>query len=603
MRDYKMEKLKRSEQMRIYKLIVIITVHFLVSVSYSQIHNGYELFFSDEFDSTVLDESVWYYRTDAKHQSIQLKENVILDSGSLKLDLTVLNSPVQGKNYGGAGIVTKERFHYGYYEVKAKIGDAINHDGDNLTDEGWHHAFWAMAAVPTDGSINTTYPGVRRTEIDCYEYTDNFTKDSIARFTQHIIVWKPDGKEWGRLPTPPEDLNEWYGFNTNNWHTYGFKWNEDRVVFFIDNEISKIAEYPSDRFEHDSINVWITAISANWTNSDPEQSEARYAYFRYYRPDEVNPPVPPATVSNLIAEEREWSVYLSWDENPEKNIYSYNIYRSSNSGESYELLAKIPGTEYEDYSVTGKQAYSYKICAFDSTGEMGAYSEAVRAIPFGDPGSNIAQGKPVTVSSELNSTYIGSNAVDGNKVDNSSRWLSEDTPYPHWIEVDLESKYELSMLKLWTGYNGYNKPLVDFEFQEWNGNEWASIFTESDNSKPEYFHSLDTLITDKVRLYITRGEDNIVRLYELELYGIPYVETKNEAHIYQQEIAVIPNPIRGDELFFTPQPEAVQVDIVNTLGQVLKSNLAMGEINISDLTPGRYFLRVGSNRAVSFIRN
>lgn len=85
--------------------------------------------------------------------------------------------------------------------------------------------------------------------------------------------------------------------------------------------------------------------------------------------------------------------------------------------------------------------------------------------------TNVAAGKTVTADSELNSTYVAEKAVDNNNSGNSSRWLSANTSWPHWIEVDLGSSYDINQLKFWTGYNGYKNP-VEYEFQYWNGSSW-----------------------------------------------------------------------------------------------------------------------------------
>ncbi len=250
---------------------------------------GYKMVWNDEFDGEKLDVTKWAYRTDNKHRSIQRKENIEIKDGALVLNLKVFKEPVEGKLASGAGIVTQRRFKYGYYEVRAKLGDGIDDDNDGRKDEGWHHSFWAMAAsVDTEkNEVNTTYPGIRRTEIDCYENPTEHKWDKhqfgLNNFTQHIIVWKEDGKEWGRLPKQPGDLTQMGDdFNASDWHVYGFEWTEDVVNFYVDGKLTKVAEYPKDKFVHDDINVWLTAIATNWNKPDQEQSQAQYDYFRFY---------------------------------------------------------------------------------------------------------------------------------------------------------------------------------------------------------------------------------------------------------------------------------------------------------------------------------
>lgn len=247
---------------------------------------GYKLVWYDEFDDTVVDTSKWAFRTDVKHRSVQLIENVSLNKGILKLNLYQLNNALKGKFATGAGIISKKKFKYGYYEVKARLGDKIDDDKDGKVDEGWHHAFWAMAAsIDAKGEVNTTYPPSRRTEIDCFENASTHkheAENSINKFTQHIIIWKPDGKEFGRVPETPKDIVALSGFNANNWHIYGFEWTENEVTFYVDGKVTHVAPYPALKFEHDDLNIWITAMAAEWTGTDQENSSAEYDYVRYY---------------------------------------------------------------------------------------------------------------------------------------------------------------------------------------------------------------------------------------------------------------------------------------------------------------------------------
>ena len=242
---------------------------------------GYQLVWSDEFDGDQLDTDAWAYRTDNKHRSLQRKENVTVKDGRLVLSLKVLDPPSRGKHASGAGIITKRRYRYGYFEVRARLGIP------GQDERGWHHSFWAMAAkVLPDGSVGTTYPGFRRTEIDCYENPTEHRHEpelnGLENFTQHIIVWKPDGKEAGRLPKPPTDVARMEDFDASEWHTYAYQWTPAQVRFYVDGKLNKIAEYPADKYEHDEVNLWLTAISALWNRGNQIPSRAEYDYLRCY---------------------------------------------------------------------------------------------------------------------------------------------------------------------------------------------------------------------------------------------------------------------------------------------------------------------------------
>ena len=72
-------------------------------------------------------------------------------------------------------------------------------------------------------------------------------------------------------------------FNATEWNTYAFEWTPEGVQFFVNGRKTVFGSYPADEFEHDRINVWLTAIAANWCDEDPEQSMAEYDYFRFYK--------------------------------------------------------------------------------------------------------------------------------------------------------------------------------------------------------------------------------------------------------------------------------------------------------------------------------
>ncbi|MDG2168523.1 MAG: glycoside hydrolase family 16 protein [Opitutales bacterium] len=73
-------------------------------------------------------------------------------------------------------------------------------------------------------------------------------------------------------------------FDGSQWHTYAFEWTPEKVTFFVDGQITHSVNYPADEQQHDEINVWLSAISANWNDENPIPSKAEYDYFRYYAP-------------------------------------------------------------------------------------------------------------------------------------------------------------------------------------------------------------------------------------------------------------------------------------------------------------------------------
>jgi hypothetical protein len=110
--------------------------------------------------------------------------------------------------------------------------------------------------------------------------------------------------------------------------------------------------------------------------------------------------------------------------------------------------------------------------------------------------------------------------VDGDNSNNSSRWVSANSAWPHWIKIDLQDTYSINRLKFWTGYDGYEKAPADFQFQRWDGSGWVDIIVESGNTDPVFSRTFTPVTTSRVRLYGTAGIDNYFRLYEIEVFGV-----------------------------------------------------------------------------------
>ncbi|MBD0402000.1 discoidin domain-containing protein [Flammeovirga sp. EKP202] len=132
--------------------------------------------------------------------------------------------------------------------------------------------------------------------------------------------------------------------------------------------------------------------------------------------------------------------------------------------------------------------------------------------------TNVAKGKSVSVDSELKASYGGVNAVDGDKISNSSRWLSATNDEEHWLEVDLEGEFDIEAFAFWTGYAGYKNPIQQFSFQYEKEGAWVDIVTEENNDHAAYRNVFEAITASKVRLYVPAYEGNDVKLFELEVY-------------------------------------------------------------------------------------
>ncbi len=132
---------------------------------------------------------------------------------------------------------------------------------------------------------------------------------------------------------------------------------------------------------------------------------------------------------------------------------------------------------------------------------------------------NVALDRPVSADS-VKAGNPPDFAVDGVII--GDRWVTENEPFPHWIEIELGNSYQLSRLKFWTGNGGsFGSAVTDYQLQYWDGWNWVDLLAvtgdanggQADQSFPA------TLSGERVRLLGTAAADNFFRAYEVEVYG------------------------------------------------------------------------------------
>ncbi len=127
-------------------------------------------------------------------------------------------------------------------------------------------------------------------------------------------------------------------------------------------------------------------------------------------------------------------------------------------------------------------------------------------------------------------------AIDGDPAD-SSRWVSQSSTPPHWIELRLDSVRELAGLHLHSGHEG-KKPLRDFVVQFWRDGTWVDIPSAnvSGNTSPRLAVRFDETVrvrADRIRIFITHAPDGIARVGEIVVWpmsagGVPEILSKEQ---------------------------------------------------------------------------
>lgn len=224
----------------------------------------YGLAYEETFSGTSVDTSRWNFRTDVKALSAQLAANAVIDNGQLSLLMKQEN--VSGKAYTGAGVVSKQAFGYGYFEVRAK----------NTTNTGWHNSFWMMA-----GDGHDTFAAGRYLEIDQAEIE---TADQ-THVPSGLQIWNGQAGSGANIGGP-RCATYSPGVNlTAAFHTYGADWREGAIDFYFDGVKYCTIPYSTTQYRQDPINIWLTAIAYR-TPVSVGGTPQYYDTVRFYKKDQ-----------------------------------------------------------------------------------------------------------------------------------------------------------------------------------------------------------------------------------------------------------------------------------------------------------------------------
>ena len=199
----------------------------------------YGLAYEETFSGTSVDTSRWNFRTDVKALSAQLAANAVIDNG--QLSLLMKQESVSGKSYTGAGVVSKQAFGYGYFEVRAK----------NTTNTGWHNSFWMMAGDGHDTFAAGRYLEIDQAEIESANHT---------LIPSGLQIW--NGQPGSSTIAGPRCSTYNSGVDlTAAYHTYGADWREGAIDFYFDGIKYCTIAYSTTTYRQDPVNIWLTAIA------------------------------------------------------------------------------------------------------------------------------------------------------------------------------------------------------------------------------------------------------------------------------------------------------------------------------------------------------
>lgn len=196
---------------------------------------GWKLVWSDEFEGTRLNTSVWNVRTNESHccgpfggngeLELYLPDQVAVRDGQLVISTERKQATgPQGRlwNFTSGWIDTKSRFSqkYGRFEANCSLPPKAA--------RGIWPAFWLMPdssqCWPTGG------------EIDIFEFNGNPLVDEIFG-SYHWAEPGQCGKDRAPIPGkgvhPPDSTVDWQ----RAWHVYAVEWTPDRIDFYLDDDL------------------------------------------------------------------------------------------------------------------------------------------------------------------------------------------------------------------------------------------------------------------------------------------------------------------------------------------------------------------------------
>ncbi len=282
---------------------------------------------------------------------------------------------------------------------------------------------------------------------------------------------------------------------------------------------------------------------------------------------------------------------------------SYNLEATSNSGldVSFEVVSGPATINNNSLMADGPGSVTVRAMQHGNN-EYFAAEDVYQTFNIEQAGVNVALNKTVTVSSIYQDTdYTGDKAVDGDKSSNSSRWLTDrNGDYPHWIEIDFGGNYEISSMAFYIGHNGYNKPVEDFKFERWDGSQWVTIFEQTGNTDPQYKKSFNPVETEKVRLYMTAG-NNPVRMFEIEVFGKEIITGIVDRDILRN-LKIFPNPVHGSVLNISSIEKVTNIEVYSAQGIRIPCEFEGNQLKVSHLLKGIYIVKINNVYSRVFIK-
>jgi beta-glucanase (GH16 family) len=254
------------------KITLFFIFTFFACTAFAQ-YIGYTLVWSDEFNGgytntdseTGLDMSSWSFETGngdwgwgtgQRDYATTDLENVEVSGGTLKIR-TQRNHANQTQEYTSGRLNSKDKRSFTFGKIEARIRTI------DMTESGRGFAFWLMPDGLYNGTTELMWP--QGGEIDIFEYNGLYPQYNLGS-VHH--AWKWNNNLWGGdgnhahsgsiynpLDRDFQYRNVGRGCGNDNmttgkttllgaeWHTYGINWFDDRIEFYVDQDVYHVFYY------------------------------------------------------------------------------------------------------------------------------------------------------------------------------------------------------------------------------------------------------------------------------------------------------------------------------------------------------------------------
>jgi hypothetical protein len=190
---------------------------------------------------------------------------------------------------------------------------------------------------------------------------------------------------------------------------------------------------------------------------------------------------------------------------------------------------------------------SYSGDAANAASTSAVYAQLVNA-PSGSVNVALAtNGATVSASSTYSSAYPVSAVIDDNRTGypwSAGGGWNDGTPgsYPDWVQINFNGTKTIDHIVVFTLQDNYGNPseptdtmqfslygITAFTVQGWNGSNWVTLGSVSNNNLVKRTISFSPYATDRIRVNVTSALNNWSRITEIEAWTSSATATTNYA--------------------------------------------------------------------------